>query len=124
MSAGCPVEASTLLQRTPSGSISCAGDTAREMGTWVNWWFQKPHDHVRPAAHACMHGALPELQAEGRVHGVPARHAPDRVARVDILEGLFHAGLLKWSLIRHPSGTFDVSVTSTVPEGVALGVSP
>ena len=50
MSRGCPVDASTLLQSHPSGSIFFFLDTAREIGTWVNSPFQKPTTiPVRPA---------------------------------------------------------------------------
>jgi hypothetical protein len=49
-----PVDASTLLQSDPSGSIFLRAETAREMGTWVNWWFQKPTTmFVRPLMPAC-----------------------------------------------------------------------
>jgi len=38
---GWPVEASTALQSVPVGSTFLRSQTAREIGTWVNWWFQK-----------------------------------------------------------------------------------
>ena len=39
-SRGCPVDASTLVQSSPSGSISCARRPRAAIGTCVNWWFQ------------------------------------------------------------------------------------
>jgi len=51
---GCPVEARTLLQSHPSGSIFFFLDTAREMGTWVNSPRQNPTTmFVRPVIPAC-----------------------------------------------------------------------
>src|SRR5208283_5475007 len=52
--AGCPVEARMLLQSHPSGSIFLRCETASGVGTWVNWWFQKPTIMpVLPAMPAC-----------------------------------------------------------------------
>ncbi len=85
ISRGWPVEASTLLQSHPSGSIFFRALVARAIGTWVNWWFQKPDHHVGPTRHPRMHGVVPEQQAEGRVVGI-GRLAADDVARVDVLE--------------------------------------
>ena len=82
---GWPVDASTLLQSQPSGSIFFRWLVARAIGTWVNWWFQRPTTMFGPAAHAGMHGVLAQQQAEGRVVGV-GRLAADDVAGVDVLE--------------------------------------
>lgn len=46
---GWPVEAITLFHSHPSGSIFFRSEVAREIGTWTNWWFQKPTSMlVRP----------------------------------------------------------------------------
>ena len=80
------------------------------MGTWVNWWFQNPTTmFVRPA-HPGMHGAVPQEQAEGRIVGV-GRHAPDRVARVDVLEADLDAAPLEVLLDRVPQEDADVADT-------------
>ena len=54
ISCGWPVDARTLLHNGPSGSIFFLSDTARLIGTWVNWWFQKLTSmFVRPLIPAC-----------------------------------------------------------------------
>ena len=54
MSRGCPVEARTLDQSAPSGSIFLRSDTASRIGTCVKRWFQKLTTRfVRPLIAAC-----------------------------------------------------------------------
>ena len=54
VASSCPVEASTLSHRAPSGSIFFRDETASAIGTWVNRWFQNPTTmSVRPLIPAC-----------------------------------------------------------------------
>jgi len=81
----------------------------------------EPDDHVRPAAHSSVHRTVPQEQAESRVMRI-CRHAPDGIARIDVLDVYFRTGLFKVLLGRVSQKRSDVSVPD-VPGSVVPGRS-